>query len=304
MRIGCLILVAVEFPLLLCGCREKKAAVVTPMTATATTEYKKYHLNGLVLAKSTQTNEITIKEGEIQGFMPAMTMVYKAKDPAVVEEVRPGDEISADLLVPSDSDNYLLDDVVITAQAARDFKISALPAHQLMVGERVPDVSLVNQDGKTIHLQDYRGKATLITFVYTRCPMPTACPMITSHFAAVNSQLARDPKAYAATHLISISIDPSYDKPPVLRLYGLAYLNGDSAAFSHWEFADTTSSDLKKLAEAFGLQYSEQDNQITHTMQTTLIGPDDRVVQTWGGSGWDPETVAAAVKAAASKPGR
>lgn len=111
------------------GCKETSKANSVSQPAVMNTSYKKYHLTGLILAKSTQTNEVTIKEGKIPGFMPAMTMVYKVKDPAVAQEVQPGDQISADLLVPSDSDNYLLDSVVITAQPARDFKLSTLPSH-------------------------------------------------------------------------------------------------------------------------------------------------------------------------------
>ena len=84
----------------------------------------------------------------------------------------------------------------------------------------------------------------------------------------------------------------------LLRKYGLAYLDNNAAGFSHWEFVDTTPANLKKLAEAFGLQYSERNNQITHTMETTLLGPDNKVAQEWEGSDWDPDTVADAVKAA------
>jgi protein SCO1 len=286
------------------GCRKSVDSEPGVVLHPTNTPVDRYHLHGLVLATSASTGEITVQHGDIPGFMPAMTMAYKLKDPAEIQKLRPGDEISADILVHSDSDDYLLDSVTITSQARRGLLPAMLPPHQLMVGETVPDLPLVNQDGKTIHLKDYRGKALLITFIYTRCPMPTACPLITSHFAKVNNDLAHDKKAYDESHLISVSLDPAYDKPPVLRQYGLAYLDDDSAAFSHWEFADTTTGDLKKLAEAFGLQYSEENNQITHTMATTLIDPDSKVAQTWAGSDWNPDDVASAVKALALKAAR
>jgi len=286
------------------GCKQTSTISGNSSIASAPVTYKKYHLRGMIVAKSIQASEVTVRHGDIPGVMPAMTMVYKVKDPAVVQELQPGDRIAAEILVPSDSDNYLLDEVVITDESHRNEPPAMLPAHQLMVGEKVPDIPLVNQDGATIHLQNYLGKAILVTFIYTRCPMPTACPLISSHFYKVNESLARDPKAYAASHLISISLDPNYDRPPVLRQYGLAYLDDNAAGFSHWEFTDTTPGDLKKLAEAFGLQYSAEGNQITHTMRTILIGPDSKVVQTWDGSGWDPNTVAAAVQAASLKAAR
>jgi protein SCO1/2 len=300
------VIVTATLLLVAVACRRQPANDATPPTQSAGTYTgaKRYHLRGTVLGKSPATKELTVKHGDIPGFMPAMTMVYKVKDPAVVQEVQAGDEISADLLVPSSSDNCLLDDLVIISQVRRNLPPATLPPHELMIGEQVPDVPLVNQDGKTIHLEDYRGKAVLITFIYTRCPMPTACPLISSHFAKVNEELSKDPKAYAASHLISISLDPNYDKPPVLRQYGLAYLDDNASAFNHWEFAETTPTDLKVLAQAFGLEYSGEDNQITHSMRTLLIGPDNKIAQTWEGSEWDTANITAAVKAATYKAAR
>ncbi len=285
---------------LVSGCRDRSAAGTSPSTA-AQAGTKTYHLRATVLAKNLATTEITVKHGDIPGLMPAMTMVYKVKDPAVVQEVQAGDGIAADLFVSANGQDYLLDDVVITDQSRRTLPPAITASRPLQTGQSIPDVPLVNQDGKTIHLSGYRGKALLVTFVYTRCPMPTACPLISSHFARVHEELAKDPEAYAASHLISVSLDPSYDKPPILRQYGLAYLDDNPAGFVHWEFADTSPSNLRRLADAFGLQYSVEDNQISHTMETTLIGPDGNVARTWEGSGWDPHEVAAAVRDAAEK---
>jgi len=288
------------------GCRKQSNDANTPgeeVHPVAVT-FRHYHLRGMVVATSIATSAIAVEQGDIPGFMPAMTMVYKVKNSTDVAKLRPGDRISADVLVPSDSDDYLLDQVVITSETGRALPPSMLPPHQLMIGETVPDVPLINQDGTAIHLRDYRGKAVLITFIYTRCPMPTACPLITSHFAKVNDLLEKAPAAYAASQLISVSLDPTYDKPPILRQYGLAYLDDNAAAFAHWEFAVTTPADLKRLAQAFGLQYTEEDNQITHTMQTTLLDKDNRVAQQWPGSGWNPADIASAVESAATKAAR
>ena len=303
-RIACAAILSCVVLSLQTGCHKSADSAPGVVLHPTNTPVDRYHLRGLVLATSAATDEITVRHGDIPGFMPAMTMAYKLKDPTEIQKLKPGDEISADILVHSDSDDYLLDSITIISEARRGLLPAMLPPHQLMVGEAVPDLPLVNQDGKTIHLKDYRGKALLITFIYTRCPLPTACPLITSHFAKVNNDLAHNKKAYDESHLISVSLDPAYDKPPVLRQYGLAYLDENASAFSHWEFADTTPGDLKKLAEAFGLQYSEENNQITHTMATTLIDADSKVAQTWAGSDWNPEDVANAVKAVALKAAR
>jgi protein SCO1/2 len=263
---------------------------------------RRYHLRGTVLGKDIDKDELTVKHEDIPGLMPAMTMPYTVKNKTLLNEVQPGDQIVADVLVKqSDNGDYELDKVVITGHVKQVSPTDVMAAHPLLPWEKVPDLPLVNQDGKTIHLSDYRGKAVLITFIYTRCPLPTACPLISSHFSRVNDGLSKNQEAYKNSHLISISLDPVYDLPPVLRKYGLTWLHGNADGFSHWEFVDTTPANLRDLAGTFGLEYEGQGNQITHTMQTILIGPNGTVVQTWEGSGWDPKEVTSAVEKAASK---
>ena len=62
-------------------------------------------------------------------------------------------------------------------------------------GDAVPDFKLRNQDGRAIHLDQFRGKTLLITFIYTRCPLPNFCPLVTHNFAVIDRQLAARPVA-------------------------------------------------------------------------------------------------------------
>ncbi len=242
---------------------------------------KKYPLRGEVVAKSPATNEITVDHEDIPGFMAAMTMPYRVKDPAVVQELQPGDKIVAEVVVGRDPSDYWLEDVRITDESERrQGKPTAAP-QMLAPGARVPDVALMNQDGRTIHFSDFAGKALLVTFIYTRCPMPNFCPRLSSQFARIHNELKKNPGDYGKTHLLSISFDPKYDTPAVLRKYGLAYLDGDAGGFSHWDFASTNPADLRRLAEAFGLAYQEEDNQISHTMSIVLIARDGTVEKFW-----------------------
>lgn len=288
------ILVAV-FLLLLAGCRGPNTA------ATAHGAAQRYPLEGTIVAVNATAGELTVKHGAIPGFMPAMTMPYKLKDAARARDLKTGDSIRAEVLMSAASDDFLLDQIVVTAHGASG---PVLAARRLAEGDAVPDVPLVNQDGRTVHLRDYRGRALLLTFIYTRCPMPTACPLITSRFARVNRALLADAAAREGSHLLSISLDPEFDRPPVLRRYGLAYMNDLAAGFAHWEFAATTADDLRRLAQSFGLEYSVENNQITHTMETVLIAPDGTVARSWAGSGWSEDEVTAAVKSLVPRRGR
>jgi protein SCO1/2 len=240
-----------------------------------------HRLEGVVLGKSAQLKEITVHQGVIPNFEPAMNAVYKVSDAGLLGRLEPGDEITGKV-IPSETDVvYSLEDVAITSQPRAGTSEEALPPHRLLTGEQAPEVSMVDQDGRKIEFGKYRGKALLITFIDSKCT--DDCPILMKRFERVNTLLSADAEAYAASHLISISIDPASDTPPVLRKYGLGFLDGKAAGFSHWEFADATPANLKRLATAFGLVYMEDHGDIDHNMQTALIGPDGKLVQVWGG---------------------
>ncbi len=242
---------------------------------------RKYSLQGDVVAKDIASGEITVNHGDIPGFMAAMTMPYRVKDPAVIQELQPGDKIAAEVVVGKDPSDYWLEDVRITDESGRGKVKPPAAPQMLMPGERVPDFTLVSQDGRKIRLADFAGKALLVTFIYTRCPMPNFCPRLSSQFARIHSELKKNPGDYGKTHLLTISFDPKYDTPAVLRKYGLAYLDGDEGGFSQWDFASTNPADLSRLAKAFGLEYQEEGNQITHSMSIVLIAPDRTVAKFW-----------------------
>ena len=141
----------------------------------------------------------------------------------------------------------------------------------------------------------------LVTFIYTRCPMPTFCPRLTSQFAKIQEDLAKTPAYYDRTHLLTISFDPKYDTAPVLRRYGLAYLDNDASGFAQWDFASAAPSDLRKLANAFGLIYLEQGNQISHSMDIVLISPQGKIVKYWA-TDWTTAELEDALRTEATAP--
>ncbi|MGB6429675.1 MAG: SCO family protein [Candidatus Acidiferrales bacterium] len=261
---------------------------------------KHFHMSGTIISKDVNAQQITVAHDDIPGFMAAMTMPYSVHDPHGLDEVQPGDKIVADVVVESSSD-YWLEHILITDQSGRGKPLPGETVTPLAAGAAVPDVPLVNQDGKTIRLSEFKGKAVLLTFIYTRCPNPDYCPRVSGQFAALEKQLAQSPTDSARTQLLSISLDPSYDTPAVLRKYGLAYMGGDPSGFAHWEFAVSSPDNLKQLASAFDLVYYEQDNQIVHSMDTILIGPDGTVARTWTDNDWTTPDMLSAIQQTAAQ---
>jgi protein SCO1/2 len=265
---------------------------------SASTNVKVYKLRGKVVSTDAAKGEVTLNHEAIPGFMEAMTMPYKLKDPSILGELHPGDVITADVLVSQDADaNILLDHIVVVAQAKPDYKPTVF-YHVPAPGDATPDFKLRNQDGRAIHLGQFKGKTLLMTFIYTRCPLPNFCPLVTRNFAAVNRQLAAIPALYAKTHLLCVSFDPEHDTPERLRAYGATYIGGDAkSAFAHWDFAAPSKPELLEMAKFFDLGLThEADDSITHTLSTTLIGPDGKVFHFYPGNEWTAEQVLADVK--------
>jgi len=281
--------------LLLAGCHSGQR---TSDASSPLQDFKIFKLRGKVVRTDSSTGKVTLNHEAIPGFMDAMTMPYKLKDADVLTELHPGDVVTADVLVSRDpTADVLLDHLVVVAQGKPDYR-PAVTYHVPAQGDAVPDFKLRNQDGKPIHLAQFKGKALLVTFIYTRCPLPDFCPRVTHNFAAVNKELAVNPALYAKTHLLCVSFDPEHDTPERLRAYGATYIGSSAAsAFDHWDFAVPDESVLNEMAQWFDVGITNgPDETINHTLSTTLIGPDGKVVRFYPGNEWTAEQLAADVR--------
>ena len=287
----------VLFASLLSGCRKSGAPATTSSTAVPAT----FHLRGKVV--STDASHVTLDGEAIPGFMEAMTMPYKLKDPIVATELHPGDRITATVLADKDGEYYSnirLDDIVIISQARPDYK-PAVQYHVPKAGDEVPDFKLLNQSDRIIRFSQFKGKVLLLTFIYTRCPIADYCPRMSHNFAEVDQALAADPELYKQTHLLSISFDPAYDTPKVLRSYGGAYTGKyTKEKFLHWDFAVPSEKDLPAITQYFDLGVTPGDsNTLTHSLSTVLIGKDGKVIAWYPTNEWKPADIVAQMKQAA-----
>ena len=262
-------------------------------------DVKSYHLKGVITATDATRGEVQIDSEPIPGFMDAMVMPYKLKDPGIMQDLHTGDHLTATLLVPDDGP-ALIDQLVVTAQAQPDYK-PATDYHVPTAGDTLPDFAFTNQSGEQISLKKFRGKALLITFIYTRCPLSDYCPRMSRNFAAIDQALKANPALYAKTHLLSISFDPAYDSPAVLRSYGEAYTGKlTQETFQHWDFAAPKKSDLAKVLAYFDVGSTpEKDKTITHSLSTVLVTPEGKVAAWYPTNDWQVSDVLKALGDAA-----
>jgi len=271
------------------------AAVVREGTAP---DAETYAVRGRFVEAQNEGPELVIEHEAIPGFMMAMTMPFTPKDPDAVPDLERGDALAFQYHVATDSawitdvERLPNDAVDPIPSADRMTRASAPPElDRLEKGDSVPDLSLVNQDNEPITLSEYEGQALLVTFIFTRCPDPTFCPRMARRFQALQDTLM--PAEADDVHLLSITVDPEYDRPDVLRDYAARYTDD----LSTWTFATGTPETIARAGRLFGVFYEYDDGQINHTLATALIAPDGALHTVWRGNRWTPDEVLDALDA-------
>lgn len=260
------------------------AIIVGGCSRRQQTEPRLYHLQGQVIEVVPDRHELTVKHGDIPGFMPAMTMAYGVTDAHLLDGLSRGDLIQATLTV-RDSEPRL--SAIERTGHAEVTETGPVPRvmNVLEPGQPVPDTVLQDQNGQPRRLTDWRGRAVAITFIYTRCPMPDFCPLIERQFAEAQQRIASDQALAGGVHLVAVSFDPQHDTPDVLKTHARAR----GADPRVWTYLTGTPKAIEDLASRFGVSViREQDNAaaITHNLRTAVIDPRGRVVKMYSGSEW------------------
>lgn len=233
---------------------------------------------------------VRIAHEEIPGYMAAMTMPFTVKDPSLLAGLAPGDRVQFELAV-TENDSWIPHIEKISAASAANSPTGSATSLQepesqsLNPGETVPDFQLTDQDGKPVHLSEFRGKAVVLTFIYTRCPLPNFCPLMSKNFVELQQRLSKE--LAGKYHLLSITMDPEFDRPEVLKEYAGRY----GAAANDWSFVTGSSAEVNFVAGLVGLYYARENGLITHDLRTALIGPDGRLVHVWKSNVWTPYEV-------------
>jgi len=273
------------------------AVLIGAAACTRPAPPRTYPLHGQIIAIDNAKHTLTIKHEDIDGLMPGMTMSFPVADPALMTGREPGEIVDATLEVS---------DALARIASVPRVGFAALPTNTnaammaegvLNVGDDVPDTALIDQSDKRRALAEWRGSATLLTFIYKSCPLPNFCPLLDSHFARLQQAILADAALKSKAKLISVTFDPEHDTPAVLAAHA-AKLNANPDV---WTFVTGDRGTLDRLAARFGVGVirSDSDPFITHNLRTILLGPDGRIAQIYSGSEWNTATVLADLRTAA-----
>jgi protein SCO1/2 len=257
----------------------------TPVSA------KTFVVHGTIRNVDVANGILRVAHEEIPNYMPAMTMPFTVKDPALLNGLKPSDSVQFELAV-TENDSWIShieklpsSEGVASSANGSSASLQERETECLQSGEAVPDFQLIDQDGKPVRLSDFRGKAVVLTFIYTRCPLPNFCPLMSKNFSELEQRLSKEFKG--KYHLLSITMDPDFDRPEVLKDYASRY----DASASDWSFATGTADQIKSVAGLVGLYYARENGLITHDLRTALIGTDGRLVHLWKSNVWTPYEV-------------
>jgi protein SCO1 len=267
-------------------------------SCTRRTPPKEYQLQGQVLAVRAEQQEIVIRHGDIERFMPGMTMPFRVKDQRWLEAAAPGDIVDATLVV-QEGDAWLSR---ITRTGRREpLPPDAAVPHRmeppLEPGSTVPDASFIDQDGRPLQTTSLRGKPWALTFLYTRCPLPTFCPALEQRFGTAQRAIARDAQL-EGVQLVSVSIDPAFDRPPVLK----AHAERRDVNPRIWRLVTGDTQMVDRFGERFGVTVvrgAGRPEDFVHSMKTAVVGSDGRVRRIYSGAEWSAEELVRELREAA-----
>jgi len=160
----------------------------------------------------------------------------------------------------------------------------------LEVGAVVPNFQLTNQDAKSTNLKDYRGKVVILSFLFTQCPDPSKCPMLSAKLSKLQEFLGQMDDVRSRVQLVSITLDPKHDTPEVLK----AYAQGHQA--SNWTFLTGQNGDILKVAGLFGEIYYDEKGTIVHNTRTSLIDPQQRLRRVFTDNDWKMSGMAGTIR--------
>lgn len=257
----------------------------------ATGPEQRYPIKGQVVSVDKRGSTVSVAHEDIPGFMEAMTMPFDLKDRRLLDQLAEGDRIQATLVVAGL--RSWLEDVVITRETVDPSSAGKAESWvEPKPGDEVPDFKLIDQNGKRFGFHQYRGRIVVLTFIYTRCPLPDYCPLMTDNFVQIEKALKSSPESNAGIQLLSVTLDPDYDTPKVLREYAAAHSSGSD----RWDYATGTKDEVKQIATYFGMQYWAEGDQIVHGLRTAIVGADGKLVKLYRGNDWKPNEIVVEVR--------
>jgi protein SCO1 len=254
-----------------------------------------FEVTGVIKARF-DDGVLVIKHEEIPGYMAAMTMRFTPASATEAAALQPGDRVRFRYRV-SDENEIADRFVVLGKEDLKAESPAAVRPRRLKTGDALPAFSLLDESGAALTHTSLSSRFTFLTFIFTRCPVPEFCPAMALKFGALQKTIAADPALAVRTRLLSITLDPEFDRPDILAAYGKSI----GAKPEFWNFATGEKPAIDALAKAFAVHTERNGVTLDHTLCTALVGPDGNILEIWRGNAWSTDEALTALRKAAQR---
>jgi protein SCO1/2 len=250
------------------------------------TQNEVYDVRGTIRSIDNEKKRVLIAHDTIPDLMMPMVMPFQIKNQKELDQLSVGDSVHFKF-VWSDTSPY-----------AETFKIVAkghLPENdeffrgeydELQIGQSFDDVTLLGIDSNEVKLSDSDGKYRFISYIFTRCPMPTMCPAVVMKTSYLADSFA-DSKSI---DFVLVSFDYKYDLPSILKQnYGASIAGYDNLKI--WSSAGKLDDVYKLVKQSGGDFWGVEKDKIGHTLRSVLISPDRELLASWSGEEWKVQEV-------------
>jgi protein SCO1/2 len=259
-----------------------------------------FEVKGVIKELKPDGKTVEIRHEAITNYMPAMVMPFEAKEPKELVGLKAGDEVKFRMTV-TDDDVWIDQIQKLTAgnplpSKAGEFHFSR-DVEPLQVGDALPEYHFTNQLGRAVSTAQFKGQAVGITFIFTRCPLPNFCPKMTSNFQEVQKKILGMANGPTNWHLLTISFDPEFDTPEILKAYADRY----KADPEHWSFLTGDIGEIATISEQFGQMFWKDEGALNHNLRTAVIDASGKVQKVFQGNNWTTEEMVAEIVKATGK---
>jgi protein SCO1 len=244
-------------------------------------------LHGLVLAVTPKTGVVVVRHDPF-GSMPGRTMTFRIVPRERAAQLQAGATIDAD--VDTRTEPWTLSHVSSSSgQRLTEDSSPLRNVKPLRIGDVVPDTEFQDQRGTPFRFSQLRGQNVVLSFIYTRCQDARECPLISAQYRRILQLAGKRP-----LHLVEVTLDPAYDRPPVLARYGTVF----GADPKRWSLVVGDAEPTLDFAAQFGvIAFPDPSGNLIHSENTVLIDRTGTIRTTITENSWSPEGILAQVDA-------
>ena len=267
-----------------CGAPEPvRSAPESPEPVAVASEAPQRHRITGTVVELRADDVVVIDHDPIPGVMDAMIMPFTVSDPLLLLGVDVGEKVRGTLVIGGGATRLVGLTVTEALPQAPTYLRPPQERTEVRIGQSFSRSELLLASGETLVLGE--GQATEggvgLTFIYTRCPLPEFCPLVTARFQALQEQLP------AGARLVAVTIDPDHDSLEVLRAYG----EKAQARPGRWDFARVPNEVLVGLAQQAGLGVHGKGTAITHDLVFLILSKEGRLVTRYRDFEWPMDEV-------------